>query len=428
MEMGITPADRLYGKIEVPGDKSISHRALILASMAEGPSVLEGLLHAGDILSTYACLRHLGINFMGRWDKLTVEGKGLNGFKEPAEILDAGNSGTTARLLMGLLAAQPFFSVLTGDHSLKKRPMGRISSPLQQMGACIDGRSGGTFLPLSMRGGPLEPLNYALPVASAQLKSALLIASLYCQGVSQLAGAINSRDHTERMLRTFGCKLTLEGGKITLAGDQHLQGRPIKVPGDLSAASFFLVAGVLAGEGEITIKGVGVNPGRTGILEILSRMGAEINLSNHRLYGEEPVADLLVEGGKPLTGVEVEAAMIPRLVDEIPVLVVAAAYARGKTVIRGAAELRLKESDRLHTLTLELGKMGAAIEEQADGLMIEGKGKLKGARCHSHGDHRIAMALAIAALFACGETVIEDTECTDISYPLFFKTLQDLCK
>lgn len=368
----------------------------------------------------------IGVNFSGEWNKLTVHGVGLNGFYEPGDVLDAGNSGTTARLMMGMLSGQPFLSIITGDDSLKKRPMGRISDPLQQMGVSIDGRNNGMNLPLSLHGPVLRSLDYALPVASAQLKSALLLASLYANGESKLGGKINSRDHTERMLKTFGSKILCKWGRILLPGRQVLKGKDIKVPGDFSAASFFLVAGVLAQKADIFLEGVGINPGRTGLLEILSKMGAKIEISNRREYGHEPVADLYVAGPSTLKGVVIGEEMVPRLVDEIPILVVAALFARGQTVIKGAGELRLKESDRLHALSVELGKMGASIKEFPDGLIIEGNGDITGSRCHSHGDHRIAMSLAIAALFAYGETIIEDPECAYISYPKFYKTLAEL--
>lgn len=429
MEIRLKPIERFGGEITVPGDKSISHRALILSSLTEDIVEIEGFLKAEDPLSTRYCLEKLGVEFREEDKRLLVIGRGLTGFSEPDDVLNAGNSGTTARLLAGVLAGQPFFSVLTGDASLRSRPMGRITGPLKQMGAIIDGRQEGAILPLALRGASLKPIDYTLPVASAQVKSAILLASLYTRGTTRIKEPGPSRDHTERMLLYLGGKLAKKSsGEILLEAPSKLRGKKIKVPGDISSAAFFMVAAALASRGELLIQEVGVNPTRTGIIDALSQMGATVRLQNKREYNLEPVADILVKGGSPLKGIEINSKMIPRLVDEIPILAVAALFARGRTVIRGASELRVKESDRLKAIREELGKMGAAISELPDGLIIEGGGKIKGACCSSRGDHRIAMALAIASLYAEGDTVIKGIDTVQVSFPGFFKLLNDLSR
>jgi 3-phosphoshikimate 1-carboxyvinyltransferase len=425
LETIIEPRDKVYGQIKVPGDKSISHRALLLSSMAGGNIEIEGLLEAEDILSTFNCLQKLGIKFGGDMEKLIVKGGGYPAFSEPDDILEAGNSGTTARLLLGILAGQPFFTAITGDSSLRKRPMGRVVEPLRKMGAQLDGRHEGALLPLMVRGGGLLPLNYTLPVASAQVKSALLLAASFAEGTTTIKEKIPSRDHTERMLFYLGAKISWgKGGLIALEGPSQISGERIIIPGDISSASFFMVGAALASKGELLLEGVGVNPTRTGIIDVLLRMGADLKVLNKKEYNCEPVADILVSAGKPLQGVQINAEMIPALVDEIPIIAVAALFARGETVIKGAGELRLKESDRLHTLTLELKKMGGKVTELHDGLIIEGGTGINGAHCCSHGDHRIAMALAVAALFAKNSSVIEGVEAVQVSFPHFFKLLE----
>lgn len=427
MKITLQPKEQVRGRVKMPGDKSISHRALMVSSLAEGTVEIEGLLLAADVLTTQRCLQQLGVRFLVKGKVLEVQGRGLRGLQEPADILQAGNSGTTARLLLGILAGQPFFSVLTGDDSLRNRPMERVGQPLRQMGAILEGRQKGTRLPLSVRGGDLHPISYHLPVASAQVKSALLFAALYSRGRSELYEPAPSRDHTERMFAHFGGKIGRSPGEgIVLEAPFKPAAKRLFIPGDLSAAAFFLVAAALAPRGELFLEEVGVNPTRTGIIDVLKEMGASIRVLGQREENGEPLADLLVQGGCPLKGVEVEAKMIPRLVDEIPILAVAALFAEGETVIRGAGELRLKESDRLQSLALELGKMGAAIQELPDGLVIQGGKKIKGAVCSSRGDHRIAMALAVAALFAGGETTIEGVEAVAISFPDFFTLLKEV--
>jgi 3-phosphoshikimate 1-carboxyvinyltransferase len=427
VEISINPAEKIEGHIRVPGDKSISHRALLFSSLTEDTIEVEGLLKAADTLSTKKCLEKLGIKFKGEGEKITVEGKGLRGLTEPDDVLNAENSGTTARLLTGLLAGQPFYSTLTGDVSLRRRPMKRITEPLGKMGAAISGRQNSELLPLSIRGYDLLPISYTLPVPSAQVKSALLIAALYSRGISEIIDYYNTRDHTERMFQHLGSRIEKKGKyHIVIKGPSRLKGDRIRVPGDISSAAFFIVAAALSHRGELYIENVGINPSRAGILEALGAMGADIRILNKKEYNLEPAADLLVRGGTKLKGTEVAGEMVPRLIDEIPALAVAALFAEGDTVIRDAAELRVKESDRLKTISLELRKMGARIKELPDGLIIGGDTKLSGARCESHGDHRIAMALATAALFAENESVINGIEAVGISFPGFFDLMNSL--
>ena len=424
MEITVKPAEKIEGQIRMPGDKSISHRALLLSSLAEGPVDIEGILKAGDTLSTLQCLKELGVEIEENGEKIRVKGRGLKGLEEPEDVLDAGNSATTVRLLTGLLAGQSFHSSLTGDNSLRKRPMNRVTDPLKKMGAFINGRQGSALLPLSIRGYDLLPISYALPVASAQVKSALLIAALHSRGITEILDPFNTRDHTERALRYLGADISNIKDHIVLRSPVRLKADKLYIPGDISAAAFFAVAVTLAPRGELYIEDVGVNPTRTGILDVLNQMGAEINILNEKEYNCEPVADLHVKGGRELKGVEITREMIPRLIDEIPVIAVAALFAEGDTVIKGASELRVKESDRLNTITSELRKMGADIQEFPDGLLIKGGNTvLSGAHCESHGDHRIAMALATAALFAADKTVIDGADAVDESFPEFFEVL-----
>ncbi len=430
MQIKIEPAEHCRGALAVPGDKSISHRAIVLASLTEQVVDVEGFLDAEDPRSTLVCMQALGVKIEQQGTLVRVHGSGVNGLREPSTILDAGNSGTTARLLTGLLAGRPFYAVLTGDSSLRTRPMARVTEPLKRMGACIDGREGGRLLPLSIRGGGLTPLAFHSPVASAQVKSAVLLAALQAGGRTEITEPGISRDHTERMLQHFGVPLRWgKQGEIILEGPvKSLTAERVKVPGDISSAAFFLVAGALAPAGELLIHEVGLNPTRTGLLDALDRMGAQITLLNQRENNGEPVGDILVRGGKRLAGIDITAEMIPRLIDEIPVLAVAAAFARGTTRIEGAGELRVKESDRLHVLSQELGKLGAQIEELPDGLSIQGSEKISGGSGSSHGDHRIAMALAVAGLFAEKETIIDGVESVQVSFPGFFDRLKEITR
>ena len=426
MKVVVRPAPGLRGRINVPGDKSVSHRAAIIGALASGPTEITGYLEAEDCLATLRLLSALGVEITRKGPgHYLVAGAGLDGFQEPEDVLDLGNSGTTARLALGFLAGQPFWCILTGDESLRRRPMGRVAEPIRQMGALVVGRSDGARLPLAVRGSrPLRSIRYRSPVASAQVKSALLLAGLYADGPVTVEEPTRSRDHTERMLRAFGATVVSDGQAVTLTPGRELAGRPLRIPGDFSSAAFFLVAGLIVRASELLVPGVGVNPTRTAALELLSEMGARVSRSGHE-EGDEPTATLRVEGS-PLRGVSVGGARIPKLIDEIPVLAVAAACAEGVTEVRDAAELRVKESDRVHALVTELGKLGARIEERADGFRIRGGAPLRGATVRSWGDHRMAMALIIAGLVAAGQTVVEDIKCIATSYPDFLPTLERL--
>lgn len=423
----ITPAKTLKGNISVPGDKSISHRAAILSALAHGSTRIDNFLTAADCLSTVECLKKLAVKIEGPVNNtLVVHGSGLPGIQEPADILDAGNSGTTMRLLTGVLASLPFFSVITGDRSLRERPMERVISPLSKMGAQIAGRRRNTRAPLAITGGPLKAIRYNTPVASAQVKSAILLAGLQAEGETSVTEPALSRDHTERMLEHFGVPVNRSGLTVSLRGPCTLRtGGDFIVPGDISSAAFFIVAASIIPASDITITGVGINPTRTGILDVLQQMGADIALANIRKECGEPVADIKVRYAR-LKGVSIGGEMIPRLIDEIPVLAVAGAVARGETVITGAEELKYKETNRLEAVITELTKMGAIIKELPDGMIIKGITSFKGARCHSRGDHRMAMALSVAGLVAAGETVIEDASCVEISFPGFPNVLNSL--
>lgn len=423
----VRPSRGLKGSITLPGDKSISHRSVMFAALADGTTEINGFLTGEDTQHTARAMEMLGIIVEGIGsNRLLVHGKGLHGLSEPAVVLDLGNSGTGMRLLAGLLAGQDFFSVLTGDQYLTRRPMGRIVEPLRRMGARIDGRSGGKLAPLAIRGarGAIKSMDYVSPVASAQVKSALLLCGLYADGETSVNEPSKSRDHTERMLRSFGVDVREQGLRVTLRGGQRLQttGR-LDIPADISSAAFFMVAASIVPGSDLVIQNVGVNPTRTGIIDILVAMGADIVLENRREQAGESVADIRVRH-RGLRAVEIAGDLVPRAIDEIPVLAVAASYARGTTIIRDAAELRVKESDRIATMVQELKKMGAAITERPDGMEIAGHDALAGARCESHGDHRVAMSLAVAGLAARGETVIGDTAWIETSFPGFALLLQ----
>ena len=415
----------LRGSLAPPGDKSVSHRALILNAIACGQGRITGISNGADVLSTMRCLRGLGVRIDPGDDLSTVAVHGSQGFlKEPGHILDAGNSGTSMRLLTGLLSGQAFLSVLTGDRSLRSRPMGRIVQPLSLMGAQILGRENHTLAPLVIRGGGLTGIEYTMPVASAQVKSSIMLAALSAQGDTVLHQHARSRDHTERMVRAMGGEVE-EDGLSLLVKPRQLSAVDVNVPGDISAAAFWMVAGVCHPDARIVIRGVGVNPTRAGIMEVLSNMGARITQQKLRVEGGEPVADLLVESSD-LKGSEIGGDLIPRIIDELPVLAVAACFARGTTVIRDAQELRVKESDRIRTMAKEMSRLGARIEEQPDGMVIHGTVRLLGGRCRSHGDHRLAMALAVAGLLAEGETTIDGAQAAAISYPRFWQDMQEL--
>lgn len=428
----IAPAGPLKGTIAVPGDKSITHRAIILSALAEGESTITAYCRGEDCLNTMRAFQAMGIQIDERPDALRVVGKGLWGLTEPAIPLDCGNSGTGIRLLAGVLAGQDFFAVLTGDESVRRRPMGRIVKPLREMGATIAGRKGGELAPLAISGSRLHGITYESPVASAQIKSSLLLAGLYAEGVTRISEPRQSRDHTERLFRYFGIPIQADSTSVSIRGRLPVgwPGKAVVVPGDLSAAAFFLVGASLVPESDVTITGVGINPTRAGILDILTEMGAAIEIVNRREEAGEPVADLRVRAS-PLRGVRIGAERVPQTIDEFPILCVAAVLAEGPTTITGAGELRVKESDRIATMATELKKLGAAIEEREDGLVIHGlggskPGRLRGTVCTSHGDHRVAMSIAIAGLVAEGTTVVEDIDCIKTSFPDFHSKLLEL--
>ena len=417
------------GEVTPPGDKSISHRAAILNSLADGTVTVTNFAPGVDCASTLSCLRTLGVRIesvSANPPTIEVQGVGVKGFSEPRVVLDAGNSGTTMRLLTGLLAGQAFFAVITGDASLCSRPMGRLIHPLRLMGGRIYGRNRDTLAPLAIKGQELHGLDYTLPVASAQIKSAVLIAGLFTvqKGRTIVREPSLSRDHTERMLQAMGVKVTSEGTVATLAPPAAPpKAIDVHVPGDLSSAAYWLVLGAIHPNAKVTIKGTGVNPTRTGIIDVLLEMGARLKVENERTVNNEPVADLVIESSE-LTAVDIEGDLVPRLIDEVPVLAVAACVAKGTTLIKDAAELRVKETDRIAFLVAELSKMGAIVEELPDGMIIRGGGKLNGAKCSSHGDHRMAMALGVAGAVADGETLIENAGVVDISYPGFWQEFE----
>ena len=425
MSVKIWGAGPLQGAITVPGDKSVSHRAVILGALAAGVTEITGFLTGEDCLSTVACLRQLGVPVDVEGTTVRVEGVGLAGLREAENVLDAGNSGTTARLLMGVLAGQPFYSVLTGDGSLRKRPMARVADPLRQMGAEILGRQGGKLMPLSVRGGNLAPVEYQSPVASAQVKSAVLLAGLFADGVTAVTEPEKSRDHTERMLAAFGAEVEVNGNKVRVQGKPTLLGRPVRVPGDISSAAFFLVAASIVPDSDLIVRNVGINPTRTGMIDVLLEMGANLEMMNEREESGEPVADIRVRAAQ-LRGVEIGGELIPRLIDELPVLAVAGMFAAGKTVVRDAQELRVKETDRIAAVVEEFSTLGAMITATEDGFMIAGGAPLQGGDVSSHGDHRIAMSLCVAALMAKAPVTLQNPACVAISYPAFFETLRVL--
>ncbi|MBD6616287.1 3-phosphoshikimate 1-carboxyvinyltransferase [Komarekiella sp. 'clone 1'] len=420
----------LQGSIRIPGDKSISHRALMLGALAQGETQIQGLLLGEDPRSTASCFQAMGAEISELNTELVrVKGIGLGNLQEPFDVLNAGNSGTTLRLMLGILASHPgrFFTV-TGDGSLRSRPMSRVVKPLQQMGAQIWGRKGNSLAPLAIQGQALKPTHYYSPIASAQVKSCILLAGLMTEGQTTVTEPALSRDHSERMLRAFGAELSIEPetNSVTITGPAQLHGQSVIVPGDISSAAFWLVAGAIVPDSELVIENVGVNPSRTGILEALALMGADIQLENQREVAGEPVADLRVRSSR-LQSCTIAGDIIPRLIDEIPILAVAAVFAEGTTIIRDAAELRVKESDRITVMTQQLNKMGAKVTELSDGMEITGGTPLVGTDVDSHTDHRIAMSLAIAALVATGITTIHRAEAAAISYPNFTTTLQQVC-
>lgn len=423
-EWAVRPSGGLHGRVCVPGDKSISHRALMLGSLADGESQVSGFLPSGDCLATLACLRALGVQIeMHDATTLTVHGRGMRGLRAPSAPLDCVRSGTTMRLLAGILAGQAFGCTLTGDSQLLRRPMRRITEPLRQMGAEIEDTDG--HAPLVIRGRALRGTDHSLDVASAQVKSALLLAGLYADGPTTVRQCGPARDHTERLLAAMGAAIDVRGLDVTVAPASSLHPLSLRVPGDVSSAAFLLVAGLLVAGSQVTVEGVGINPTRTGLLDVLRSMGASITVENERQQGGESVADLTVWASE-LAGVEIGGDRVVRMIDEFPVLAVAATQAQGKTVVRDAGELRVKETDRIAAIVIALRRMGAQIEPQPDGFVVSGPTPLHAATVDSLGDHRLAMALAVAGLVADAEVVVRDADCIADSFPGFEELLRSL--
>lgn len=421
--MTIVPAKAIRGELSVPGDKSISHRSIMLGSLANGTTRITNFLRGEDNFSTMGAFRAMGVAIEDDGQTVMVRGVGLHGLREPEDVIDCGNSGTTMRLMTGLLSGQHFFSVLTGDQYLRKRPMKRVTEPLSRMGAQIAGRGNGTLAPLAISGTQLTGIQYQSPIASAQVKSSLMLAGLYAAGETSLTEPTLSRDHSERMLRHFGANLETSGTNVTLRGGQELHGQEICVPGDISSAAFLLVAALIVPGSELLIRNVGVNPTRTGILDILQAMGGDIVLQDQRDISGEPVADLLVRSSR-LKGIEIGGDLVPRAIDEFPAICVAAALAEGITTLRDAHELRVKETDRIAAMAANLRLIGAGtVEETDDGMIMQGVECLAGGTVTSFGDHRIAMALSIAALACRGPVIVDDVSCVATSFPGFFERL-----
>ena len=425
---------KIAGCLRVPSDKSISHRAVIIGSLADGEVLVKNWLRSADTFATLDIYKKLGAKIEDRGQEILIKGEGLFSFKEPKDILNAQNSGTTTRLTLGVLAAQPFFAVLTGDESLRRRPMLRVTQPLREMGAFIDGREGGNLLPLAVRGGKLKGISFFNKKASAQVKSALLLAGLHAEGITEVEEPYLSRDHTERMLKLFKVELnalaTKKGVLVKLKGPQQPKGdKEIYVPADPSSAAFFAAAAVLLPGSELLLKDVLVNPTRDGFFRKLKEMGANIEYTNTRELSMEPIADIVVRHSPDLKGVKVYPEEIPAMIDELPLLAVVATQAHGTTRIEGAAELRVKESDRIKAVVENLRKMGAKIEELPDGMVIEGPTPLKGGvKIKTYNDHRIAMAFAIAGLIADGPVELDNPRCVAVSYPRFFDDLKKVLK
>ena len=416
----------LRGEVTVPGDKSISHRSVMFGAIAKGLTEIDGFLQGADCLSTISCFERMGVSIENRGERVLVFGNGMHGLKEPDGVLDCGNSGTTTRLLSGLLSAQPFCVTLTGDESIRKRPMKRIITPLSQMGASIKSVNNNGCAPLFIEGQRLHGISYQSPVASAQVKSAVLLAGLYAEGETRVTEPYLSRNHSELMLAHFGADVRTEGTTAVLRPARELFGQKISVPGDISSAAFFIAAALMVPGSELLIRNVGINPTRDGILTVCRSMGADIEILNPSAGSGEPVADLLVRHSS-LHGTEIGGAVIPTLIDELPVIAAMACLADGKTVIRDAAELKVKESNRIAVMTEGLSAMGARVEETADGRIIHGGSPLHGAVIDSRKDHRIAMTFAVTALAASGQTEILDADCVSISYPGFYGDLKRLC-
>ncbi|MFB1080829.1 3-phosphoshikimate 1-carboxyvinyltransferase [Jeotgalibacillus sp. JSM ZJ347] len=411
----------VQGELKVPGDKSISHRSIMFGAISEGVTKVTGFLKGDDCLSTIDCFRKMGVNITEKNDEILIEGKGFSGLQEPNEILYTGNSGTTTRLLLGILAGLPFHSVVTGDESIAKRPMNRVTDPLKQMGAKIDGRDHGNLTPLSVRGGTLKPFHYKLPVASAQLKSALILAGLQSEGETVIVEPEKTRDHTEKMIRHFGGEISREENRIKVSGNQAFQAKDVHVPGDISSAAFFLTAAAITSGSNLLLKDVGINETRTGIIDVLKEMQANVSVSQTN-NDEEPLGDISMTSSG-LKSCEIGGELIPRLIDEIPIIALLATQADGQTVIRDAEELKVKETNRIDAVVEELKKLGADIHATDDGMIINGPVKLHGGQADSRGDHRIGMMLAVASLITEDAVHVENPECISVSYPSFFEDL-----
>lgn len=424
MDKVISPVKGLKGTIKIPGDKSISHRAVMFGSIAKGDTHIKGFLPGDDCMSTIGCFKSLGIDIEQEGENVVVHGKGIKGLSAPTTTLDVGNSGTTIRLISGILSAQEFDTTLNGDSSIQKRPMKRVINPLSQMGAEIKSTNDG-YAPLTIHGKKLKAIEYTMPVASAQVKSSILLASLFAEGTTIINEPLASRNHTEIMLNYFGANINNINGVITSTPVDELYAKDLTVPGDISSAAFFMVAGLIVPNSHIIIENVGINPTRTGIIDALKAMGGNIIVLNERESGGEPVADIEVKTSK-LKATTLSGDIIPRMIDEIPVFAVAALCSEGTTYVKDAQELKVKESNRIATMSEELGKMGIKISETDDGMIIEGNQKLKGAKVYSHLDHRVAMSCAIAALVANGNTTITDADCVGISFPNFYELLNTL--
>lgn len=425
--MKITRTNGLHGTIDIPGDKSISHRSIMFGSIAEGTTTIRNFLMGADCLATIDCFRSMGIPIEVEKDLVTVHGKGLHGLTKPKKVLDVGNSGTTTRLISGILSGQDFDVTLSGDASLNSRPMKRIMTPLNAMGANITSIHNNGCAPLSIKGSKIHAFHYDSPVASAQVKSAVLLAGLYGDGKTSVTEPAVSRNHTELMLQSFGVKVECEGKTATVYPPEHMIGQDIIVPGDISSAAYFIVAGLITPNSEITMKHVGINPTRDGIIKVCQAMGADITLSNVQDSHGEPTADITVRTSK-LHGTEIGGDLIPTLIDELPVIAVLACFAEGKTVIKNAEELKVKESNRIDLMVDNLTRMGADAVATEDGMIICGGKPLHGISLNCKYDHRIAMTFSIAGINADGETDIEDAECVDVSYPSFYATLAKLSK
>lgn len=423
--MKFTKASPLRGELSIPGDKSISHRSIMFGSLAKGTTEITNFLQGADCLSTIACFEKMGIGIENNGDSVIVHGNGLFGLKKPDTILDCGNSGTTTRLISGILAAQDFDVTLTGDASIKKRPMKRIMDPLSHMGADLRSLEGNGCAPLAITGKKLYGIHYTSKVASAQVKSAILLAGLYAEGETKVTEPYVSRNHSEIMLKYFGADVSTEGTTASIRPAKELYGNRIVVPGDISSAAFFIAAGLLVPGSEILLKHVGINPTRDGILSVCRDMGADITLLNKNTGSGEPTADILVKSSA-LRGTEIGGSIIPALIDELPVIAAMACFAEGETVIRDAGELKVKESNRIEVMVRNLSAMGADVTETEDGMIIRGGRPLHGAVIDSKLDHRIAMTFAVAGICAEGETEIKGAECVNISYPGFYQDLERL--